>query len=377
MDGDPARGVIIGDQRVRLHACVALTAGDEPVLEHVVGLGEPGVDVAGGDPVVGHDVAFDPRVDGRRVLGHGLLRILHHGQELVVDLDGFDASERGLLVDGDDRGHSFPGVADHVVGQRCLVLDERAVLGLGHVLLDVDGEHPGHGVGARGVDLEDPGVGVRAAQDLAVDHPRQPHVVRVLRLARHLLQGVGARQRLADHVVGRRPVVPFHGLAGRDHDRVDDLGVARAAAQVAAQVLADILLGWVRVLGQQGLGGHHHAGRAVAALDPEALGERPLHGIEFAVATQALDGDHLAAGGLHREHQARVRHLPVDEHGARRALALVAGPLGSGEPEVVADRVHQGAVRLDQQVVADAVHVELDRYLGHASPLPSRPHGPP
>src|SRR3984957_9130588 len=66
-------------------------------------------------------------------------------------------------------------------------------------------------------------------------------------------------------------------LSGPEH-RLDDVRVARAAAQVARQRPADVLLGRVRVLVQQLAGGHHHARRAEPALEavllPEALLER-------------------------------------------------------------------------------------------------------
>src|SRR5437588_211059 len=66
--------------------------------------------------------------------------------------------------------------------------------------------------------------------------------------------------------------------AGRVEHRLDDVVVAGAAAQVALEPVANLFLGWVRVLGQEAGGRHDHAWRAVAALEavvvPECLLER-------------------------------------------------------------------------------------------------------
>src|ERR1700685_3964067 len=62
-------------------------------------------------------------------------------------------------------------------------------------------------------------------------------------------------------------------LFGGPQDRLHDVLVTRAAAQVAGQAPAHFFLGWVRVGRQQCLGGHHHARRAEAALQAVLLPE--------------------------------------------------------------------------------------------------------
>src|SRR3972149_1294164 len=74
------------------------------------------------------------------------------------------------------------------------------------------------------------------------------------------------------------------GLGGSPHlacgllDRLDDVDVAGAATEIAADPLADLRLGRVGVLGEERGGLHDHARRAEAALEavlvPEALLER-------------------------------------------------------------------------------------------------------
>src|SRR5439155_27060606 len=63
-----------------------------------------------------------------------------------------------------------------------------------------------------------------------------------------------------------------HGL-GALLDRLDDVLVARAAAEVAIEPFADLGFGGVRVVLHQVDRAHHHARRAEAALQPMALVE--------------------------------------------------------------------------------------------------------
>ena len=66
---------------------------------------------------------------------------------------------------------------------------------------------------------------------------------------------------------------------GGELDRVDDLHVARAAAEVAEQGVGDLLARRLGMLREQRLGLHHDPGRAVAALrgagGDEAVGPQP------------------------------------------------------------------------------------------------------
>src|SRR6476619_1743223 len=63
-------------------------------------------------------------------------------------------------------------------------------------------------------------------------------------------------------------------LAGRLLDRLDDVDVARTATQVAADALADLGLGGVRVLAEQPGRLHDHARGAEAALEAVLVPER-------------------------------------------------------------------------------------------------------
>src|SRR3989304_4498712 len=74
---------------------------------------------------------------------------------------------------------------------------------------------------------------------------------------------------------GRGPSPPCRSarFCGRQRacdllDGLDDVHVARAAAEVAADPHADLRLRWLRVVGEQPSGLHDHAGGAGAALVP-------------------------------------------------------------------------------------------------------------
>src|SRR5436190_23664029 len=89
-----------------------------------------------------------------------------------------------------------------------------------------------------------------------------------------------------------------HGLDG-----LDDVDVARAAAEVALERLADLLLARRRILLEQRDRRHHHPRRAVAALEAVLRVERLLHLVHRAVR-EALDRRHLAPVCLDREQRA-------------------------------------------------------------------------
>ncbi len=153
-------------------------------------------------------------------------------------------------------------------------------------------------------------------------------------------------------------------------DRVDDPGVARAAAEVAAERGLDVVVGGIRVAIDERLGRHHHARCAVAALDGALGDERLLQRVHGAVRCQPLDGRYLAAVGGDRQHQTRLHRLAVEEDRAGAAVAEVAAPLGTGEPEVVAQQLEKGDVGSHRNAVGIAVDREMN-YSLHQTPCGS------
>src|SRR5439155_21643294 len=116
--------------------------------------------------------------------------------------------------------------------------------------------------------------------------------------------------------------------SGCDRDGVDDLRVARAAAQVAGDRRPD--RGLIRSPAgvEMGTGCHQHAGRADPALGPASLEERLLQRIEDRALrgsrSEAFDRRDPRPVNLADRHETRVDWGTVDEHGARATLTLAA-----------------------------------------------------
>ena len=123
---------------------------------------------------------FARLVDERAIGGDRLVRIEVGGQLLVLDVDQREGRVGGVLVDRRDRGHPVAHVADLVDAQRILVRrpGDDAVGG-GHVPARHHSVHAFERLGPGGIDGDDAGVGVRAAQDLAVQHSGEADVVGV------------------------------------------------------------------------------------------------------------------------------------------------------------------------------------------------------
>ena len=161
-------------------------------------------------------------------------------------------------------------------------------------------------------------------------------------------------------------------------DRPNDVLVAGAAAEVALDAVAHLILGGVGVVPEEVDRLHDHAGRAVPALECVVVVEGLLHGVQLAVPLEALDGEHLGAVGLDGQHRAGLHAHPVEVNGARPAVARVAADHRArlAEPFTqVLDEQHAG---LDVVLVDEAVdggpdachgpHSSLGRTTWHRSP---------
>ena len=92
---------------------------------------------------------------------------------------------------------------------------------------------------------------------------------------------------------------------------------------------------------------HHHAGRAVAALQAVLLVEALLDRIELAVLLEPLDGHDLAAVGLHGEDRAGLDRDAVEQDRAGAAVRRVAADVRAGQPQVLAQEMDEEEARLD------------------------------
>ena len=167
-------------------------------------------------------------------------------------------------------------------------------------------------------------------------------------------------------------------LLRRVLNRLDDLVVAGAAAEVAGDAPADLFFGRVGVLLEQVLGAHDHARRAIAALQAVLLPEALLQGMELGAVRQPLDRLEALAIGLHGEGSAALDRAAVHQHGAGAAAGGVAADVGAGQVEHFADEVHQQHAALDLCGVLFAVDGDSDLVLAHQWPPSMRsPPGTP
>src|SRR5438094_2860725 len=166
----------------------------------------------------------------------------------------------------------------------------------------------------------------------------------------------------------RLPTSRGWGATGQLH-RVDDVLVARAAAQVPAQRVADLRIAGGCVVAQERDERHEDARSAEAALQRVRLAESGLQRVELvrAARREALDGRQLSAVRLHRQHQAGAHRLAVEQHGAGAAHAVLAADVGAGEPQVLAQEVAQEEPRLDVAPVLDPVDGHVDRHVRASS----------
>src|SRR5262245_34813728 len=128
-------------------------------------------------------------------------------------------------------------------------------------------------------------------------------------------------------------------------DGFDHLAVTGAATQVAREGVTDVRHRWVRILIQQPLGRHNHAGTAEAALERPFLLVGFLDGMEAIHSRKAFDGQHVAAVRLPCQHQARVHELAVDNDRAGAAIADVASELGARQIETFPQELEKCRLR--------------------------------
>src|SRR5215813_4114999 len=131
------------------------------------------------------------------------------------------------------------------------------------------------------------------------------------------------------------------------------------------------LLARFRVLLEEGVAGHEHARRTVAALEPVLRHEAFLEGMELAVLLEPLHRHDLPAVGLHREHRTGLHGPAVEEDGAGAAVGRVAADVRAREPEDLADQVHEEETRLDVCLELLAIDSHLDLHAPHL-PWPAR-----
>ena len=349
-DHDIAVLVHIRDRALRLKERMLGPRGLKVLGDDVFGVLDRRLGVAAGDVLVGLHVGFFLVEDERGVLGPGLGGIMDSGQRLVGHFDELFRLFEDL---GRFRDHERDRVAEVMRqpadgDERILVVLEMADLVFpGNIRRRDDADDAGQRRGLRRVDGEDARARILAAHGGAVAHIGQIPVVGVFAVAEDLFLDVDAVDARAELPVilrrrGDDALAPAFG--GQPHGG-EDLHIARAAAVVVAQGIADLIVGRIGVFIEQRLGAKHHARDAEAALHGSGLAVGV--GIELLFFLgQALDGDDVAACERIGKRGAGADGLAVDEHGAGAAGALGTAVLDGGQVQRIAQVAQQPLVLL-------------------------------
>ena len=200
---DAGAGVVVADGAVRVHRHARRAGPVELGSDGAVGVLECPVDLPEGERALVGGVGSERLVDERGALVPRGNRVEHDRELLVGHLDQLAGVLGDVPVLRDHRGHRFAVVAnlldrDHVLHDRAGA-EGRQRRG---VLRDVLARHHPHDagerLGLRGVDGDDPRVGVRAPDDRRMEHPGQLDVVEVAALAPQEARVLDAVQALAE-----------------------------------------------------------------------------------------------------------------------------------------------------------------------------------
>ena len=139
-----------------------------------------------------------------RLGGHRLHLVVHRRQLLVFGGDEMHGLLRHVRIGGEHHRDRLADMAHLVDCEHRLIVERRAVVRLRHHRLHFcardDAMHAGNSARGAHIDALDASVRHRRAEDLAVEHARQPQVVDVLGAAGDLEPGLEARHRAADLV---------------------------------------------------------------------------------------------------------------------------------------------------------------------------------
>ena len=139
-------------------------------------------------------------------------------------------------------------------------------------------------------------------------------------------------------------------LALRVLDRLDNVDVAGATAQISGDCLADFRFGRLVHRPKQCRRRHHHAGGAEAALEAMFFPEPLLNRIQCSTDRQAFHRRERLALGLDRKHGAGLDWFPVKVDRARAAVGCLAPNVRASQTQRLADAMNQklAAFRLDR-----------------------------
>jgi hypothetical protein len=139
-------------------------------------------------------------------------------------------------------------------------------------------------------------------------------------------------------------------------NRIDNMRITRAAAQVALDAVGDLFAAGFRVALEQLDSGHDHTRRAVTALQPVAFPETFLHRMKLTISSEALDSGHFGTVGLDGKNGAGLHRAAILQDGAGATNAGFAAYVGAGQFAKIAQEVNEKHARLDFVLLLDAVN---------------------
>src|SRR5215831_8806837 len=155
-------------------------------------------------------------------------------------------------------------------------------------------------------------------------------------------------------------------LARGDLHRLDDLRIGGAAAEVAGQIVADLIVVRIRIAFEQ-LRGHQNKARgAVAALEGAGLDKGLLHRAQRIAIGERLHRVHFGAVDERCEIEAAGDGGAVDQYGAAAAHALAAALARAHQIELALQDLDEIVMRLDLGCDRLAVEGKADG-AGHGS----------
>jgi hypothetical protein len=124
-------------------------------------------------------------------------------------------------------------------------------------------------------------------------------------------------------------------------NRLHNILIAGAAAQIAGDSPANIVLRRLGILLKERVGRHQHSGSTESTLQTVLLFEAFLQRVKLPFLEESLHRKKLRSVRLDGKHRARLDCLSVKDDGASAAVAGVASNVRAGQPQRFANEVNK------------------------------------
>ena len=342
-----AVGIQIGQARLRLQVGVLHALGRVVLLNDDIAAAKAVLHVSFYHKSLRDDIVRMILMDHRLSLSS----VIHTGDNrelFVCDLHAFGCFLRLLQGLGHNGRHRLTVEADLALCQNGLivVIYAEAVLA-GHIRTGEHGFHPGHLQRLFAVELQDLGMCLPASDQVDMEHSGHHHVARIFQRTGYFAPGVHPLDAGTDDLAGVRHCAlqavrtffPVQNIPGQ-FDGLNDLRIAGAPADIAAQTSPDFHPVRVPVCLQNGGCGHHHAGGAVAALNRADFHKATLNHAQT-LGADSLNGHDFTAVRFDGRNQAAFFQHTVDQHGASPALSCVAALFRPDQMKLVPQEIRK------------------------------------